>query len=82
MLLLECRTRDPQLLDEIYKAVTAAIRLEIGVPAKLQLVPRGSMVITSSGKLARARVRQRFQDGAIIDLQDDMTVKIVSSEAG
>ena len=59
MLLLECRTRDPKLLDEIYKAVMAAIRLEVGVPVKLQLVPRGTMIITSSGKLSRSRVKDK-----------------------
>ena len=39
MLLLECRTRDPKLLDEIYKAVMAAIRLEVGVPCLLYTSP-------------------------------------------
>jgi len=82
MLLLECRTRDPQLLEEIYTAVTAAIRLEVGVPVKLQLVPRGTMIITSSGKLSRARVKSKFQEGAIIDLQDQNPLKIVSDTAG
>ncbi len=80
MLLLECRTRDPKLLDEIEKAVTAAIRLEVGVPVQLVLVPRGSMIITSSGKLARARVKDRFLQGAIIDLQDTEPMKIVQSD--
>jgi len=79
-LLLECRTRDADLLDEIEKAVTAAIRLEVGVPVQLVLVPRGSMVITSSGKLARARVKERFLAGSIIDLQDAEPVKIVKAE--
>ncbi len=82
MLLLECRTRDPQLLDEIYKAVMGAIRLEVGVPVKLQLVPRGTMIITSSGKLSRARVKAKFIKGEIIDLQDETPLRVVSSEAG
>ncbi|WP_034388141.1 fatty acyl-AMP ligase [Hellea balneolensis] len=80
MLLLECRTRDPKLLDEIYKAVMAAIRLEVGVPVKLQLVPRGTMIITSSGKLSRARVKDKYVKGAILDLQADSPVTVVSSE--
>ncbi|WP_371398301.1 fatty acyl-AMP ligase [Fretibacter rubidus] len=80
MLLLECRTRDPQLLDEIYTAVTAAIRLEVGVPVKLQLVPRGTMIITSSGKLSRARVKEKFVTGQIIDLLDETPMKIVKSD--
>ena len=82
MLLLECRTRDPKLLDEIYKAVMAAIRLEVGVPVKLQLVPRGTMVITSSGKLSRARVKDKYLKGEIIDLQTDSPMTVVSNEAG
>ena len=79
-LLLECRTRDPQLLDEINKAVSAAIRLEVGVPVKLRLVPRGSMIITSSGKLARARVKEKFQSGAIIDLQNETPLTVVAAK--
>lgn len=79
-LLLECRTRDERLLDEIEKAVTAAIRLEVGVPVQLVLVPRGSMVITSSGKLARARVKERYLAGSIIDLQDKEPMKIVKAD--
>ncbi len=82
MLLIECRTRDTKLLDEIYKAVTAAIRLEVGVPVKLQLVPRGTMIITSSGKLSRARVKDKYLQGAVVDLQDTAPLKTVSSETG
>jgi len=82
MLLLECRTRDAELLDEIYSAVTAAIRLEVGVPVKLMLVPRSTMVVTSSGKLSRARVKEKFETGQIIDLLDETPIKIVKSDAG
>ena len=82
MLLLECRTRDPKLLDEIYKAVMAAIRLEVGVPVRLQLVPRGTMIITSSGKLSRARVKAKYLEGNIVDLQNETPLKIVASDAG
>jgi fatty-acyl-CoA synthase len=80
MLLLECRTRDPKLLDEIYKAVMAAIRLEVGVPVKLQLVPRGTMIITSSGKLSRARVKDKYLKGEILDLQADSPVAVMSDK--
>lgn len=82
ILLLECRTRDSALLAEIHAAVSAAIRLEIGAPVSLILVPRGSMIITSSGKLSRARVREKFLQGAIIDLQADETVKVVAGKNG
>ncbi len=82
MLLLECRTRDAELLDEIYSVVTAAIRLEVGVPVKLMLVPRSTMVVTSSGKLSRARVKDKFETGQIIDLLDEKPMKIVKSDAG
>ena len=80
MLLLECRTRDSKLLDEIYKAVMAAIRLEVGVPVKLQLVPRGTMIITSSGKLSRARVKDKYLKGEILDLQADSPVTVIGAE--
>ena len=78
ILLLECRTRDPQLLAEIHATVSAAIRLEVGVPVQLQLVPRGSMIMTSSGKLSRARVKDKFLKGAIIDLQETTPFKVVA----
>lgn len=82
MLLLECRTRDPKLLYEIHTTVSAAIRLEVGVPVKLQLVPRASMIMTSSGKLSRARVKEKFLKGAIIDLQDSAPFSVVNADAG
>ena len=61
--------------------MSAAIRLEVGVPVKLRLVPRGSMIITSSGKLARARVKEKFLGGAIIDLQNDTPLTVVEAVA-
>ena len=82
MLLLECRTRDPELLDEIHKTVSAAIRLEVGVPVHLQLVPRGSMIITSSGKLSRARVKEKYLAGEMIDLQAEDVVRVVGEGRG
>jgi fatty-acyl-CoA synthase len=82
MLLLECRTRDPKLLDEIHTTVSAAIRLEVGVPVQLQLVPRASMIMTSSGKLSRARVKEKFLQGGIIDLQIEAPFKVVKADAG
>jgi len=81
MLLLECRTRDPKLLEEIYTAVTAAIRLEVGVPVRLMLVPKSTMIVTSSGKLSRARVKAKYLEGAIIDLQDDESLKVVADNS-
>jgi len=65
----------------IYSAVTAAIRLEVGVPVKLMLVPRSTMIVTSSGKLSRARVKNKFEAGQIIDLLDETPMKIVKSDA-
>ncbi|HHL43390.1 MAG TPA: fatty acyl-AMP ligase, partial [Hellea balneolensis] len=80
ILLLECRTRDAKLLEEIHTVVSSAIRLEIGAPVHLILVPRGSMIVTSSGKLSRARVREKFLQGAIVDLQNATPLTIVSGE--
>ncbi len=82
MLLIECRTRDPQLLQDIHSTVSAAIRLEVGVPVQLQLVPRASMIMTSSGKLSRARVKEKFLNGSIIDLQTNTPFKVIASDAG
>ncbi len=82
ILLLECRTRDEDLLSEIHAMVSSAIRLEIGAPVSLVLVPRGSMIITSSGKLSRARVREKYLNGAIIDLQEDKKLKLLDKNKG
>lgn len=81
MLLVECRTRDPKILAEIRAAVSAAVRLEIGVPVDLQLVPRATMIMTSSGKLSRARVKKKFQEGAIIDLEKQPALDVVGKKA-
>ena len=82
ILLLECRTRDEELLNEIYATVSGAIRLEIGAPVTLILVPRGSMISTSSGKLSRARVREKFLNGSIIDLRADATIRLLDEQKG
>ncbi|MCF6274906.1 MAG: fatty acyl-AMP ligase [Robiginitomaculum sp.] len=82
ILLLECRTRDEVLLAEIHSMVSAAIRLEIGAPVTLILVPRGSMIVTSSGKLSRARVREKYLNGAILNLQADVTVRLIDEHRG
>lgn len=82
ILLLECRTRDFTLLTEIHAVVSAAIRLEIGAPVRLSLVPRGSMIMTSSGKLSRVRVKEKFLSGAIINLQDEERLKAVKTREG
>jgi len=82
ILLLECRTRDEALLSEIYTTVSGAIRLEIGAPVTLILVPRGSMIVTSSGKLSRARVRGKFLKNAIINLQADVNLRVLDEHRG
>ncbi|MEE9273355.1 MAG: fatty acyl-AMP ligase [Robiginitomaculum sp.] len=79
ILLLECRTRDEKLLEEIFVTVSSAIRLEIGAPVRLILVPRGTMIITSSGKLSRVRVREKMLEGAIIDLQAEEPIRLVEA---
>jgi len=82
ILLLECRTRDEDILAEIHSTVSAAIRLEIGAPVTLILVPRGSMIVTSSGKLSRARVREKFLKDAILNLQEDVTLRVIDEHRG
>jgi len=82
ILLLECRTRDEDILAEIHSTVSAAIRLEIGAPVTLILVPRGSMIVTSSGKLSRARVREKYLKGAVLDLQADVTLRVIDEHRG
>ena len=59
MLLLECRTRDPKLLAEIEKAVSAAIRLEVGVPVPCEAEISGRRHHRPSGPGTAARRQLR-----------------------
>jgi len=40
------------------------------------------MIMTSSGKLSRARVKEKFLAGGIIDLQAAKPLKVVASDVG
>lgn len=54
------RANDPPDLEQIVAAVRKRCQIEIDV---LALVPHGSMVKTSSAKIARQEIRRRWQQG-------------------
>ena len=50
-------------LDELKRDIAKTIQTAAGAPAEVVLVRPHSMVITSSGKLSRAKVRQKYING-------------------
>lgn len=67
-LLIECRSRDPEALHYVHSSASSAVSAAAGVPVSIQLVPLSSLVVTSSGKISRARARSKYLDGGFEDL--------------
>ncbi|MEO1028403.1 MAG: fatty acyl-AMP ligase [Pseudomonadota bacterium] len=67
-LLIECRTRDPEALHTVHGTASSAVSAAAGVPVNIQLVPLSSLVVTSSGKISRARARSKYLAGGFEDL--------------
>nr|WP_209767346.1 fatty acyl-AMP ligase [Azospirillum rugosum] len=63
VVLVHCRTPDPEARETLKAAVAGALRAEHGAEARIVLVPPHSLPQTSSGKLSRSRARQLFLRG-------------------
>jgi fatty-acyl-CoA synthase len=63
VLVVECRTNDPELRSSLAKAVGAAVREATAVDCEVVLVPPRTLPHTSSGKLSRVRAKQDFLQG-------------------
>ena len=68
VLLVECRSRKPENLSKLHAEASAAARLAANSPVHVGLVPLSSLIVTSSGKISRARARQKYVGGGFEDL--------------
>ena len=81
VLLVECRSRNRENLIQLHAEASAAARLAANASVRIGLVPLSSLIVTSSGKISRARARQKFVGGGFEDLiaQTDHTNRQSSS---
>jgi len=61
---VECRVKDPRERQSFVRDIAAAVHAAAGVPSHVVLAPPRSMVLTSSGKLSRAKVKAKYEAGA------------------
>ena len=71
IVMLQCRLRDSEARDALRKRAAATVRETCGADCDVRLVPPKSLVFTSSGKLSRSAVRDRYLVGAIHDIDTD-----------
>ncbi len=62
--LVECRLKDRTARENLAREIAATIHSETGVPSRVVLAPPRSLVMTSSGKLSRAKVKEKYIAGA------------------
>lgn len=70
VVLIQCRTPDPEARQKTIHAVTAALAKGHGVGAKVVTVPKNALPMTSSGKLRRRSARASYLAGAFADAAD------------
>lgn len=68
VLLVECRSRNPENLIRLHAEASAAARTAANATVHVGLVPLSSLIVTSSGKISRARARKKFVGGGFEDL--------------
>jgi len=64
----ERRGMDETALVELHREVARTVQVAAGAPAEIVLARPHSMVMTSSGKLSRAKVKQKYLNGAFADV--------------
>ena len=65
--LVECRLQDRARREELVRKIAAVIHSEAGVPSRVVLTPPHSLVMTSSGKLSRAKVKEKYLAGEFFE---------------
>ena len=71
----ERRGMNDEALAELKRELAAVIQNAAGAPAEVVLARPHSMVMTSSGKLSRAKVKQKYLDGAFTDEPGERTTE-------
>lgn len=64
----ERRGMDEDALAALHREVAKTIQIAAGAPAEIVLARPHSMVMTSSGKLSRAKVKLKYLNGAFADV--------------
>jgi fatty-acyl-CoA synthase len=78
----ERRGMDEAALADLRREVAKVIQAAAGSPAEVVLAKPHSMVMTSSGKLSRAKVKQKYLDGAFDEpIADDGASRRALAEA-
>ncbi len=68
IVVLQCRVKGDAERDDLRKRAAASVRESSGADCEVVLVPPKSLTFTSSGKLSRSAVRDRYLAGALPDL--------------
>ena len=68
VVLVQCRLRDSQAIEDLRRNVAATVNRTSGVDSQVIMVPPKSLPFTSSGKLSRAGAKQRYVSGEIAEV--------------
>ncbi|HKQ95428.1 MAG TPA: fatty acyl-AMP ligase [Aestuariivirgaceae bacterium] len=68
VVLVQCRLTEPDAIEELRRAVHAAVHRSAGVECEVVLVGPRSLPFTSSGKLSRAGAKARYLSGEIREI--------------
>lgn len=72
ILVVECRTPDPEAREALRRNVAAVVQKTAGVSCEVVLAPPRSLTFTSSGKLSRAAAKADYVAGRIRDVNEDL----------
>ncbi|MBA4802206.1 MULTISPECIES: fatty acyl-AMP ligase [Euryhalocaulis] len=72
-------SRSDEEREELTQRARAAVQAVVGVPAEVVVAPAKAMVLTSSGKLSRAKVKARYLAGAFETAAPPRSVAYASS---
>lgn len=78
----ERRGMSGEELAALRREIARTVQSAAGAPAEIVLARPHSMVMTSSGKLSRAKVKQKFLDGAFDESPELSDAPLARAEAG
>lgn len=82
VILVQCRTQNPEQQLEIKQKVKAVIFRNSGIDCRVVLIPPGSLPFTTSGKLSRSKAKKDYLKGAYEELGVEINASAVSGEGG